>query len=529
MTPLDGAARVGPAAARPGVARRFVAFLESLVGWRALLAAFVLGALTALAMAPVHAIPVLLLSLPGLLVLLGRATTWRRAALIGWAFGWGSQVTGLYWITHSILTEVERYWWLVPLAVPLLALWMGGYTIVATVLAWRAAPGWPRVLVLAGGWVAAEFLRGWVASGFPWNLLGTVWAFDALPIQAAAWIGVHGLSLVTVILACTPLLGRRATAGGAAAVAAFAAFGVARLAPAEAPPLPVTLVLVQGNVGQEAKWREESRMPIFRRYLDLTREGLAAAARDAPGTRAVVVWPETASPYLLANDPEARRIAGGVLPADGLLLAGTVRAVFGPDNRATQVFNSLAAVTPDGGLAASFDKFHLVPFGEYMPFAGLIPVRIIRGALDFTPGPGPLSVALPGLPAASPLICYEVIFSGAVVGVERPGWLLNVTNDAWFGVSAGPHQHLATARLRAVEEGLPMVRAAQTGISAVFDARGVERTRIPLGEGGIALAPLPAAGAPTPFSRGGPWIPATLMAASLFLGLSTGGWRRRAS
>ncbi|MFC0385718.1 apolipoprotein N-acyltransferase [Muricoccus vinaceus] len=509
--------------------QRLVGFLESRAGWRALAAAFGLGALSSLAMPPVFAVPVLLLCLPGLLVLLGRAGSWKRAAVIGWAFGWGQHVTGLYWITYSILTEAERLWWLVPLAVPLLALWMGLYAAIPAVLAVRARPGWPRVLVLAGGWVLAEFVRGWAFTGFPWNLLGTAWAFSAVSVQGAAWIGVHGLSLVTVVLACTPLLGRRAMAGGLAAIAGFAAFGAARLWPAGPDPLAVTLVLVQGNVAQEAKWREESRVPIFRRYLELSQEGVEAALRERPGTRTVVVWPETASPFLLADDPEARRIAATVLPPDGLLLAGTVRGEWGPDRRPLRLFNSLVAMGPDGVITATYDKSHLVPFGEYMPLSGLLPIRVIRGGVDFGAGAGPVAMPLPGLPPAGPLICYEVIFPGAVVGAERPGWLLNVTNDAWFGVSAGPHQHLATARLRAVEEGLPLARAAQTGISATFDSRGREVARLGLGETGFVLSPLPEAGEATPFARLGLWIPGVMAALALLAGWLGSGIRRNDS
>nr|WP_245215489.1 apolipoprotein N-acyltransferase [Pararoseomonas baculiformis] len=493
--------------------------LESRAGWRALVTAFGLGGLAALAMPPIHAIPVLLIALPGLLLLLGKAGSWKRAAMLGWAFGWGHHVIGLYWITYSILTEAERLWWLVPLAVPLLALWMGIYSVIPALLAWKARPGWPRALVLAGGWVLAEFVRGWAFTGFPWNLLGSAWAFAALPVQGAAWIGTHGLSLVTVLLACTPLLGRRAMAGGAAAILAFAGLGVLRLLPEEPPALPVTLVLVQGNVAQEAKWREESRWPIFRRYLELSRQGAEMVEREAPGTRPVIIWPETASPFLLADDPEARRIAAAALPGNGLLLAGTVRAEWGPDRRPTKLFNSLVALEPDGQIAAVYDKAHLVPFGEYMPLSGLLPIRVVRGGVDFQGGPGPVALPLPGLPPAGPLICYEVIFPGAVVGAERPGWLLNITNDAWFGISAGPYQHLATARLRAVEEGLPLARAAQTGISASFDSRGREITRLALGETGIALSPLPAAGEPTPFARLGLVIPAVLALLALL-----GGW-----
>ncbi|TPG60626.1 apolipoprotein N-acyltransferase [Roseomonas nepalensis] len=469
-------------------------------------------------MPPVFALPVLLVCFPGLLLLLGRAGSWKRAAAIGWAFGWGMHVTGLYWITYSILTEAERLWWLVPLAVPLLALWMGLYTAIPAVLAWRAAPGWPRALVLAGGWVLAEFVRGWAFTGFPWNLLGTAWAFSALSAQGAAWIGTHGLSLLTVLLATTPLLGRRAMGGGLALLALLAAFGAARLSPAGPDPLPVTLVLVQGNVAQEAKWREETRIPIFRRYLELSEEGVQAARRDRPGTRPVIVWPETASPFLLADDAEARRVAAASLPPDGLLLAGTVRAEWGPDRRPTKLFNSLVALGPDGAIAATYDKAHLVPFGEYMPLSGLLPIRVIRGGVDFGAGPGPVALRLPGLPPAGPLICYEVIFPGDVVGSERPGWLLNITNDAWFGISAGPHQHLAAARMRAVEEGLPLARAAQTGISAAFDSRGRELASLGLGRTGFALAPLPGAEPPTPFARAGLLIPAILVGIFLLAG-----------
>ncbi|WP_342453036.1 apolipoprotein N-acyltransferase [Pararoseomonas indoligenes] len=507
--------------------QRLVRSLRALQGWRALAAAFGLGALAALAMPPVYAVPVLLLSLPGLLLLLEGAGSWKRAALVGWAFGWGFHVAGLYWITYSILTEAERLWWFVPLAVPLLALWMGIYTVIPAVLAWAARPGWPRVAVLAGGWALSEFVRGWAFTGFPWNQLGTAWVFAALPVQGAAWIGTHGLSLVTVLLACTPLLGRRAMAGGLAALLLFAGFGAWRLSGEKVADLPVTLVLVQGNVAQETKWRAETRVPIFRRYLELGQQGAAEAARIAPGTRPVIVWPETASPFLLEDDPEARRVAAESLPPGGLLLAGTVRGEWGPDGRPTKLFNSLVAIGPDARISATYDKSHLVPFGEYMPLSGLIPIRVIRGGVDFGAGPGPVAMPLPGLPPVGPLICYEVIFSGQVVGADRPGWLLNITNDAWFGISAGPHQHLATARLRAVEEGLPLARAAQTGISASFDAHGELITSLGLGETGYLLSPLPAAAPPPPFARFGLLIPAILS----FLALVAGwlGTRRSAA
>ena len=502
--------------ARPGPSRWRLALTRRLEGpgfWRALATAFGLGAVAALALPPVHLIPVLLVSLPGLFIMATEAPTARRAALIGLAWGWGFHVAGLHWLTNAILTEVERFWWLVPVAVPALALPLGAFTILPALAARWAAPGWPRALAFAAAWIAAEMLRGMMFTGFPWNLLGTVWAFASLPAQAAAWIGVHGLSLATVLLALAPLSGRRGWLGAGAVLTAFALFGLLRLWPEEPEPHPIALVLVQGNIAQEAKWREETRVPIFQRYLALTADGIRIARQEAPGHRPVVIWPETASPFLLVNDPEAARAAASPLPPEGLLLAGTVRAEFGPDGRASRVWNSLAALDASARVLEVYDKAHLVPFGEYMPFRGLLPLRVVASAIDFSAGPGPRTISLPGLPGFSALICYEVIFPYAVTARDRPGFLLNITNDAWFGVSAGPHQHLAAARLRAVEEGLPIARAAQTGISAVFDSRGRTVSRMELTETGVVVAPLPQAGTATPIARYGFVIPIVLLVA----------------
>lgn len=479
--------------------------------WRALATAFGLGALGALALPPVHLVPALLLALPGLFVMATEAPGPRRAAWIGLAWGWGFHVAGLHWLTNAILTEAEQFWWLVPIAVPALALPLGAFSILPALAARLAAPGWPRVAAFAVAWTAAEMLRGILFTGFPWNLLGTVWAFASLPIQAAAWIGVHGLTLATVLMALAPLLGRRGWLGAGAALAVFAAIGLFRLWPAEPEPHPVSLVLVQGNVAQETKWREDTRWPIFRRYIEQSAGGVRMAQQEMPANRVVVIWPETASPFLLANDREAARLATSPLPPGALLLAGSVRAEFGPQGRATRLWNSLVALDAQGEVLDVYDKAHLVPFGEYMPLRGLLPLRLVHAAMDFTAGPGPRALALPRLPAFSPLICYEVIFPGSVTPAERPGFLLNITNDAWFGVSAGPYQHLASARLRAVEEGLPLARAAQTGISAVFDSRGREVARMGLAETGVVLAPLPQAGAPTPFARFGLLLPLLLL------------------
>ncbi|MBL6076505.1 apolipoprotein N-acyltransferase [Belnapia sp. T18] len=495
-----------------------LARLVALPWRRQLAAAFGLGLLSALALPPVHAVPVLLVAIPGLLALVAAAPNVRRAAWLGFAWGWGHGLAGIYWVTHAILTDVADFWWLVPLAAPAIAIPLALF-VLPPVLVARALPeGWPRPLGFAGAWVLAELARGFLLTGFPWNLMGTVWAFAALPIQPAALIGVHGLSLLTMLLATLPLLpGRRPWAGAAAVLVTLAGFGAWRLAQ-PAPPAPgVQLLLVQGNIQQEVKWRPEQRMPNFQRYLQLTAE---AARHASPGSKLVVIWPETASPFLLAQDPEVQRLAAATLPPGATLLAGTVRGEWAPDGQLQRVFNSLVALDAEGQVEAIYDKSHLVPFGEYMPLSGLLPIRLVTGGMDFTGGPGPQRLAPPGMPSFGALICYEVIFPAAVTPAPRPDWLVNITNDGWFGISTGPWQHLAAARLRAVEEGLPLARAAQTGISALFDSRGRRLAAIPLGSMGTVEVALPGPDVPPPFARFGLAIPLAL--ALLALGLAWG-------
>jgi len=504
---------------------RFLDRLARLSRRRALLAAFALGLASALALPPVHAVPVLLLGIPGLLVLAAAAPGWRHAAGIAFAWGWGHHLAGIYWVTHAILTDVATFWWLVPLAAPGLAIPLALFAVPPVLLARAMPPGLPRLLGFAATWVGAEMLRGVLFTGFPWNLMGTVWAFAALPVQGAALVGVHGLSLVTMGLAVLPLLrGWRPLAAAAVVLAAFAGLGAARLAFSGPDDASVQLVLVQGNVPQDVKWREDQRLPIFNRYLELTEQ----AVREAPpGRPVVVIWPETASPFLLAQDPAARRRAAEALPPGGTLAAGTLRAEWAADGALRRVFNSLVVLDDQGGVVALYDKSHLVPFGEYMPLAGLVPIRLVTGGMDVSAGPGPLTLSPPGLPPFGALICYEIIFPGAVAASPRPAWLVNVTNDAWFGRSAGPWQHLAAARLRAVEEGLPVARAAQTGISALFDARGRRLLVLPTGAVGTLAGPLPGALPPTPFARFGLLVPGSLALAAFALALNLGRQARR--
>ncbi len=495
---------------------RFFAALAALRGGRRWAAATLLGAVSALALPPLYAAPLLLLTIPGLLVLIGGAQTWRGALAAGFWFGFGLHVVGLYWITDAILVEAARFWWLVPIAVPGLAAVLAVFIAAPCALAWLARPGWPRLAALAGAWVLGDLARGIVLTGFPWNPLGSIWEFPGWPgcafMAPAALIGVPGLTLLTVLLAGAPTLKRRGRWLAAAALALWAGYGASRMAaaaPADARHLAV--VLVQGAVPEGHKLDRARAIGIFEHYLDLTRRGVAEARTRLPGAPLVVVWPETASPFLLDQDPGARAAIAAAAGPGATTLAGSVR--FGADQRPR---NSLVAIDAGARVLAIYDKWHLVPFGEYQPSWANIGIQLIPGG-GFAPGPGPRTLHLPGLPPIGPLICYEAIFPGHVVdAADRPDWMVNITNDAWFGNSSGPRQHLAAARMRAVEEGLPLVRAANTGISAAFDAHGRALARIGLQVSGFAVVALAVvAHPPTLFARFGLMIPLALATLAL--------------
>jgi apolipoprotein N-acyltransferase len=500
-----GAGGAGEAASgRPLV--RLAARLAAATGIRSLLAAFLLGGFATLALPPAGFVPALWAAFPGLLWLLGGAATRRSAFALGWSFGFGHFLFGLYWISFALLTDIGRYWWLMPFATAGLPAVLAVYTGLSTMaLHMLRLEGLSRVLAFAVLWSAAEWLRGHLFTGFPWNLLGYSWTAVEPVLQSVSVIGIYGLGLLTAVAACLPALlgepsvprrrGLAALAAGCALFAAIAAAGAVRLAQApEAWVEGVRLRLVQANIDQRLKWAPEEREANFRRHLEMSAE-----PSGAPPTH--VIWPETAVPYLVDRDMALRSAMAAVTPPGGLVVTGAPRAEDGPGAR--RFWNSMVVVDGSGAVRGTYDKAHLVPFGEYMPLRRWIPLPAVAAAGgDFSAGPGPRTVELPGLPPVSPLICYEVIFPGAVTGPqERPGWLLNLTNDAWYGETAGPHQHFAIARVRAVEEGLPLVRVANTGISGVVDPYGRVTARLDLGRSGVLDAGLPAVAAPTLYSR----------------------------
>ena len=498
--------------------------VRALSGWRGDLAAAAFGALAAAALPPVNAVPVLLLSVPGLLALVDGAPNWVGALRRGFFFGLAHHVLGLYWITEAILIEAARYWWLVPLAVPALSALLALFIAVPCAAARLALPGWHRVLLFGGLWTLADLARQFIGTGFPWNPWGSVWAIPGILgdvlIQPAAWIGTPGMTLATVLLAASPALGWRWVAGAGVVMAAWIGFGIQRLGLPFNDAPGVSVVLVQGNVAQEAKFDRSSAAVVFDRYLALTQQGVAEAESAAPGQPVVVVWPESASPYLIDRDVNARAAIWQAAQPAAAVVVGSIR--FGA---AGEAYNSMFALDGPDHIAGVYDKWHLVPFGEFAPSWVPFAVQVVPGR-GFAFGSGPKTIHVPGLPAFGGLICYEAIYPAQLVDeADRPSWLINVTNDAWFGNSTGPRQHLQAARLRAVEEGLPLVRAANTGITAAFDASGRELGRLPPRTAAEMVVTLPGDRNPTPFSRRGLAIPTLLSLAACLAGL--GAARRR--
>ena len=444
----------------------------------------------------------------------GRFGGARAATWVGWAFGLGYFGLALHWIVEPFLIDAARHAWMAPFALVLLAgglalFWAAGFAAARWVAgrnAARFALAWPAAMALA------EFARGHVLTGFPWALPGYLW-LDTPVAQAATWVGPYGLTLLTFVfgaLAAHAVTRRRAIIVAAAATLAVAA-AWALPEPPPAADTTTTVRLVQPNVAQRDKWDPALVDRHFQRLLAATAKG------PVPD---LVVWPETSVAWALERAgpvPETIAAAGRGAP-----VALGVQRFDGPG-----AFNSLAVVAPGGTVTSVYDKHHLVPFGEYIPWGSASRWLGLRSfaaqdGFGFAAGPGPRLLPLAG--RALPLICYEAIFPGHVMHEPRPDWILQVTNDAWFGTFAGPQQHLAQARFRAIEQGLPLMRAANTGISAAIDPWGRVTESLGLGVAGHLDVPLPAPIPPPLYARTGD-LPA--VAAALLLLLGTGLRTRR--
>jgi apolipoprotein N-acyltransferase len=556
----------GPALVARATLRRTEALLGSAAaavsladGWRRNLLALAAGAIGALAMAPVDLLAAMLVTMTIAVWLIDgcvgavRETATKRsdfaqlrlgsrsAFLAGWWWGFGYFLGGFWWLGAAFLLEPEEYGWALPLGVlgvPAFLALFPAFGFVLARLLW--SPGTSRVFALAAGLGASEWLRGNILTGFPWNAYGMALADHEVLAQVASVVGLNGLTILTVLVFGAPGALRRWSAAEIrasrsgreaaraalslhpplAALLAFAAifaFGSFRLAGAPHRDVPgVALRIMQPNLPHGAKFRPENGQEILSRYIALS-EGAEGVAPLLGADITALIWPESAFPFLLGLEPLALLQIDELLPRGTVLVTGAARAGVGPNGtdaslwrpgQLPEFFNAIQVV--DGAeIISSYDKVHLVPFGEYLPFQSwLAPLglrQFVHAPFGFDPGRERKLLAVPGLPDAAPLVCYEAIFPGEVVprsgGRGRPGFLLNVTNDGWFGTTAGPHQHFEQARLRSIEEGLPLVRAAGTGISAIVDPYGRIRGALALGVAGTLDGKLPEKIEPPVFAR----------------------------
>jgi apolipoprotein N-acyltransferase len=528
--------------------RRLADRLRALTGWRRLVAAFGAGAFSVLALSPFDLWPLLFLTLPPLVWLIDgivaqarddRRRQLRHALATGWAFGFGYFTFGLYWIGKAFLVEAEIFAVIMPFAMTAMPAGLALFTAAAVTAAaacWR--PGFQRLLLLAASLAAADWLRGHILTGFPWNLFGQVFIAEAGLSQLLALAGPYALSLLGVLAFTTPALLADAPAAGSwwrrnhaplagalALLLAASLWGHLRLAAGSRADTGITLRIVQPNIPQQDKWKPGNAGPIYRTMLRLSGEPTAERPAGLAGVRHLI-WPESALPFFLDRSQEALTGIDELLPDDVDLILGAERYEAIPqvgDAPPYRVFNSLMVLDGKANIVTVFDKKHLVPFGEYLPFQstleaiGLQQLARLRGG--FAMGGAHRLVELPDIPPFSPLICYEVAFPGEVVEPgARPQWLINVTNDAWYGVSTGPYQHLAQSRMRAIETGLPLVRAANTGISAVIDPYGRILHSLPLASAGIIDATLPQAIDRPPYARIGDLGFGLLLVLALTLG-----------
>ena len=482
-----------------------VRFLSVATGWKRFALCFAFGAVTTLALPPLGFVPVVWLTFSALVILLRGTQNLRQAFIVGWSFSFGYFVLGLYWMSAAMFVDIARFWWALPLSFVSLPAFLSLFYGVAMLVARRiGVQGVSGVVTVALVWFAADYARGHVLTGLPWNLIGYTWDWVLPMLQVNSVIGIYGLTLVTLVFAVLPAgcvdggkTGRRVLLGAFAVMLLMMAAGEMRLLNAAAEIVPdVRLRLVQPNIDQANKWKAGQLQANFDQLLNLT-----AMAGDKPVTH--VVWPESATGYDLIDDKLRRLQIAAVTPANSMLLTGIIRYDVGAEQ--THYYNALIAMDKAAKIVASYDKFHLVPFGEYVPFRSVLRLKAMAAfGADFSAGDHPHTLHVDGLPPLSPLICYEAIFPAAVIDKNDPPQLMvNVTNDGWYRQTAGPHQHFAIARVRAIEEGMPLARAANTGISGMVDSYGRVTASLALGRSGFVDADLPKALPPTLYARFG--------------------------
>ena len=457
------------------------------------------GMLSAFAMAPYYIVPFLCVGLSILFYQINHATKCWRAGLYAGAFGFGFGATSMAWLSNALMIDNGSVAWAIPLCLLGMGLLFGIFYALPALMASLYRSGWRRFFTFAAWFVVFEWIRSWIFTGFPWNLIGSCWG-NILPIlQTTSIIGIYGLSFITILVcssgAFLPKYKPILIAG--CSIVVITLLGAWRLYDASNDNVwGVQLRLVQPNIAQSLKWDPDAADENYSKILRLSRENNEKITH--------VIWPEAAVHFLIdQNEGERLRMMGAVRQG-GTLITGGLR---GANPHKRQLANSIFVLDDLADIKGYYDKSHLVPFGEYIPFREIIPLdKIVPIGGDLQKGNGLKTIHIPKAPPASPLVCYEAIFSGQVVRQDkRPSWMINVSNDAWYGLSAGPYQHFDMARLRAIEEGLPMVRAANNGISAIIDGYGRIVNSLDLGEAGVVDGPLPKALPATIYAKTGPY------------------------
>lgn len=458
-------------------------------GWKRALLAFLAGAIAVLAQAPYDFFAAGFVSFPVLVWLLDGAVADRPAGFLrrlkpafatGWWFGFGYFLAGLWWIGGALLVEADSFAWALPFAVvgiPLILSFFYGFAAALARLLWSDGIG--RIFALALAFGLTEWLRTFLFTGFPWNPIGFAMMPVPLFMQSVTVVGVMGMNVLAVFVFAVPALlaDRRNLRLGAALaallVAAHAGFGYYRLSrPAPSADKTINVRIVQPNIDLSEKWDGRVRDRIFASMLELSREAPKPGARKPD----LIVWPETSVPFLFTERPDALVALGEVLDDGQMLMAGVVREEGGSGSDPLY-YNSVVSINDKGEIVDAIDKVHLVPFGEYIPFADLMArvglTQLVAGPMNFAAGANRHPLALPGGLKATAFICYEIIFPGMVaVDAASSQIMVNVTNDAWFGDTPGPYQHFRQSQIRAVENGMPVLRAANTGISGIIDPSG---------------------------------------------------------
>ena len=458
---------------------RILSTLGNLASRYPRLAIFLFGGLTSLSFAPFYCFPAGIVGFSGMLYCLALSPWSNRPYFYGWWFSFGYFVVGLYWIANGLKTA--GFWYLMPLGWIGLPAFLSLLIMPAVGLSCQGArPGLARCLLFTILWSIGEYLRGHLLTGFPWNLNGYVWSLEIL--QVTSIIGIYGLSLLTTLLFVSLASKNRTFIVGCLMLfMGLYGWGHHRLTQFPTERTGINMRLVQAAIPQQLKWLSDHFEENLNKHLGLS-------MMDGERPLKAIIWSEASIPTFITRYPVLMSALAAAAPSQGYIIVGGPR--HGTDK---QIYTSTLVVNTQAELVASYDKSHLVPFGEYFPLRKIFPYmsKLTHGEQDYSAGASVQTVTIDGLPPFSPLICYEAIFPGAVVTTPRPAWMLNQTNDAWYGYSTGPFQHLQIVRTRAVEEGIPLVRAANNGISAVVDAVGRITEQLALDEFGFIDFDLP--------------------------------------